>query len=54
MKFINYSGFWKKETEKENQRYDLKDVSFTFRNKGYYGITGVVGSGKSSLFGSIL
>jgi DNA repair exonuclease SbcCD ATPase subunit len=46
---MNFKGYWKEDFKAPS----LKNISYTF-SKGLYGITGKVGSGKSSLIGAIL
>ena len=46
---IDFDGFWK-----QGEEPNIKNLSHSFRSKGFYGIIGKVGSGKSSLLAAIL
>ena len=54
IKFQNFYGYWKKGEENEESVPVLRNINLHFQDKGFYGIMGRVGGGKSSILASIL
>ena len=54
MKFINFNGYWKKAENGESTQPTLKNLNLHFKQKGFYGVVGKIGGGKSSLLLAIL
>lgn len=50
MRLDHFDGYW----NQDFQNPGLKDITYLFRSKCLYGITGKVGSGKSGLLAAIL